>query len=186
MPSPKLRREDEALQAEAEAAEEAALEAERAAQIVAGARIDRALANGDSAPGQPATGLRVGPAAEPYKRYDRQPFSPEAERELERVVAAFRAEVVKKAARAKAEERGDVVSAHNVRTAAAAPRRSLPLAVKLAGTGGGLALGSVFGSLAPLLISPPPTGLPPLAIAVYFVLGAVGTVGLFWQFVREG
>ena len=145
------------------AADEAAVEAERTASKAARA-----------------------PTPAPFKRYDNQPFSPEAEKELERVVDAFRHELVKKAVRAKNDVRGDVVSAHNVKTVAPGSlRHSRAFPVTLVKMSSNVILGAAFGALVSILVAPPPEGLKPATIGLLVALVTLGTIGVVWQLMRE-
>ena len=177
------------------AADESALTEALSVQKETGAKLRGVPINGAVA-AQPSQGLRVAvavepnaapvPASEPFKRYDNQPFSHEAEMELEKSVAAFRADLVKKSIRAKNEVRGDVVSAYNVKMASAGPmRRAQPLSVKLAGMSGNAVLGAAFGALVSLLVAPPPEGLKPGTIGLLVALVTLGTIGVAWQLMRE-
>ena len=191
---------DETGAAEEIAADEAALEAALDGQRGAVVKTDGSAANGGEAARPTAPRTRVAaveavktappePPPKPFKRYDNQPFSPEAETELEKAVAAFRAELVKKAVRAKNDVRGDVVSAHNVKTAAAGPlARSQPVGVKLAGMTGNAVMGAALGALVSLLTTPPPPqdgGLKPATLALLFALVTIGVIGGVWQIMRD-
>ena len=126
----------------------------------------------------PQTELRL-------KSYANNLFSPDAVRELEKAISACRSDLIKRAIRAKDEVRGDVVSAHNVKTVAASPRRNPTIRHKILGMSANTILGAAFGSLVSLLVTPPPDGIKPLTIAILVAMVTLGTIGIVWQIMRE-
>jgi len=111
-------------------------------------------------------------------------LSPEARAELEKAVAAFRADLVKKALRAKKEGPGDIVSAHNVKTAAADQSRRIQ-AARFVGMASNGILGAALGALVSLLFDPPPGGLKVSILVLLATLVMIGTVGAAWQLTRD-